>query len=196
MNIDKNNGNTLLLKIINKSFCFDKSIIKESSLNKINIIIDILTLKNDSKIVKIGHGTNSCVYCFNSKIIKIGFFKLNRLIINHPRIIKVYFKDNIELLHNDNIIKIGIEIQDLAVLNDSINIDMLYDIYKDLRDDGILWTDIKSNNVGYVNKKLVVIDTDDCYIINNNKLKLNYVNDIAYKFNLMYNKCTEVDKNE
>jgi hypothetical protein len=68
-------------------------------------------------------------------------------------------------------------------------------IYKELRDDGILWGDVKLSNVGYYNSKLVVIDTDDCYFIKNND-KIFYVNDIAKKFELIYNENTGVDKNE
>lgn len=188
---DKKNRDRLLLEIINKSFCFDESAVIESSLQKFNDIINVLDLHNNSKIIKVGHGTYSCVYTVNNKIIKIGFYKLNKLIINHPKIIKVYFKDNIQLLHNNNIIRVGIEIQDIASLNNNLDINLLYNLYKSLRDDGILWTDVKSDNVGYVNNELVVIDTDDCYIIGDNKYKTNYINDIALKFDLMYNENME-----
>lgn len=189
----KREKHKLLLEIINKSFCIDESSILESSIKKIDNIMNILNLKNNSKIIKVGHGTYSCVYSINNKILKVGFYKLNKLIIKHPKIVNVYYKDNIELLCNNNIIRVGIEIQDLAILSNNDDTNMLYNLYKDLRDDGILWTDVKPNNVGYVDKKLVVIDTDDCYMINNNdnKFKINYVNDIALKFNFIYNENME-----
>lgn len=195
MNIIEKESIKLLLELINKSFNVDKFKEEKSNLDKINTIINILNLKIDSKIKLVGHGTNSCVYYVNNKIIKIGFFKLNKTIINNSRIIKVYFKDNIELLYNNKLIKIGIEIQNLAILNNDIIISDLYNLYRDLRDDGILWVDVKPSNIGYYNNKLVVIDTDDCYFIKNDE-SIFYVNDIARKFELIYNENMEVDNSE
>ena len=183
------------MRIIDESFCFHNSTIKKSSLNKVDIILNILNIDDGSKIIRLGHGTNSCAYRVENKVIKVGLSKLNRLIFEHPNIIRVYFKDNIELLHNDNIIRVGIEIQDLATPNDSNDVNKLYNIYKNLRDAGILWTDIKLDNVGQYNNKLVVIDTDDCYFINGNE-KIWYNNDIAEKFSLLYNKTGGSIKNE
>ena len=168
---NNSNNNTeimsMITKIIKESFCFDEITIVNSSLDIVKKIILILNLKNNSNIVKIGHGTNSCVYSVNNKVIKIGFYKINKLIISHPKIVKVYLKENIEILNKDNTIRVGVEIQDLVAPNKDNNINTLYNIYKELRNDGILWTDVKPSNVGCVDNRLVVIDTDDCYIINN-----------------------------
>lgn len=182
----------MITKIIKESFCCDEITIANSSLDIIKKIIFILNLQNNSDIAKIGHGTNSCVYCVNNKVIKIGFYKINKLIISHPKIVKVYLKENIEILNNNNIIRVGVEIQDLVAPNKNNNINALYDVYKELRDDGILWTDVKVSNVGYVDNRLVVIDTDDCYFIDDGcKQNVNNVNNIAMNFDILYNKLKE-----
>lgn len=189
---DNNKIINIIIKIIKESFCFDEVTIVNSSLDIIEKIIFILNLQNNSDIIKIGHGTNSCVYCVNNKVIKIGFYKINKLIISHPKIVKVYLKENIEIFSNNRIIRVGMEIQDLAAPNKSNDINLLYNIYRELRDDGVLWTDVKLSNVGYVDNRPVVIDTDDCYIINNScKQSVNNVNNIAMSFDKLYNNLKE-----
>lgn len=97
---------------------------------------------------------------------------------NHKRILKpllrrnvpVDFEEKISLgeLKEEDII--SLECQDFVnvkwheELNDKEIEENLYYIYKDLKKDGIIWTDIKPENVGKSqNGELVILDMDRIY---------------------------------
>lgn len=132
---------------------------------EISAILNYLELPPDYKITKIGTGTYSTVYQIGHKVIKIGLAKLNSRIINNPNIIKTYLKTNISVTHGHFNQLVGIEIQDLATIK-SVSKEKLYELYKNLRQDNIIWNDIKEDNAGYIQDKLVVIDTDYLYFVN------------------------------
>ena len=89
----KKNEYIKLLKIFNDSFGVENYEIDISYVNVIDNVISILNLKECSKINKIGHGTYSCVYQVNDKVLKIGMSKQNKRIIHHSKIIEVFLKE-------------------------------------------------------------------------------------------------------
>ena len=130
----------------------------------------------------IGHGTYSTVYKVNDKVIKIGLAKINLEIIDHPRIIKTYIKCNIPLLVDNQRINLGVEIQDLAK-STNINEEDMFKIYCELRDDNIIWKDIKSSNVCIKDNNYCIVDTDFISFVNDVS---NFYDDVEQKYGLLY----------
>ena len=172
----------IILNLIKESFNLDE--IKDYDLDKIKLIIKILDIKEDSKIINLGSGTYSNVYKIGDKVLKIGLAKLDLTIIKHKRIIEVYLKTNIEIKTENNNMDVGIEIQKIAEIVKGSK-DDLYKIYKELRDDGIIWQDVKESNVGLSNNNLVVIDTD--FLSFESKKMSNCLNVLDDEFEKLYN---------
>ncbi len=168
-----------IIELIKDNFKIQK--IDEIELNKLDLILDIIG--DFKKYKKISNGSYSNVYEINKKILKIGLAKINKNIINHPRIIKTYLKLNIETKYKGIIRNIGFEIQEKAEQKE-VTKEELYEIYKELRDNNIIWKDIKESNVGYFKGKLVVIDTD---FINNPVKNIKYFTKLDKEFEEIYN---------
>lgn len=169
-----------IIELIKDSCKIDN--LEEVELNKLDNLLNITGNFNDFK--RISSGGFSTVYEVNKKIIKIGLAKTNIKIITHPRIIKTYLKQNIRVKYKGIVKNIGVEVQDKAE-EKKVNQKDLYIIYKELRDNNIIWKDIKESNVGYFKGKLVVIDTD---FINNPIKDIEYFTKLDKEFEEIYNK--------
>lgn len=155
----------------------------EDSINKIYDIVNILNFDKRSEIIRIGNGSYSVAYKIRDKVLKIGMCKLNNRIFQNKNIITTLFKSNIIISEDNFYRKLGIEIQEYA---EKINIstESLYDIYKDLRKNGIIWCDIKTENVGLYNGNIVVLDTDFLFYNNEN---IEFLTNLDKDFYIRYN---------
>jgi len=134
-------------------------------------------LKSENKrwidVEKVGKGFYSDVYSIGDKIIKIGIPRGTHKMPNHRRILQPLIRTN--LLNKENK-EIGcIEVTERTIIK-QCNQNELYEIYKELREDGIIWTDVKSENVGqlvrpnrvYLNGKTISINTNSTGLDGNN----------------------------
>ena len=139
----------------------------------------------DNEILKIGSGTYSHVYKIGDKVLKIGLAKLNEKIIKSPFIVKTYFKKNILIKSKKLKLIIGIEIQEYAkkiIISEA----ELYKFYETVRDNGIIWRDVKPENIGVLNNKIVIIDTDYIYKKGKNKSNIQFFSALDKKFDFIY----------
>ena len=172
----------------NKKIIFKKILceyFKEDNIEILdNIILDSFLgyLDLDDNFEIVGQGTYSKVYKIKDKVLKIGLAKINLDIINHPRIIKTYIKCNLPLMVNNSRFNLGVEIQDYASKTNISEEDM-FKIYYELRNDNIIWKDIKESNVCKKDDTYCVVDTD--YIGDVNKV-LNFKDDVETKFSIIY----------
>ena len=181
-----------LTDLIKEVYKLKQVIVYDDYLDKLESVANILHLDNDPEIRYIGQGTYSHAYQIGNKVLKIGLAKKKLTKFKHSSIINVYFKDNILIKCFNIDILIGIEVQDLAIIDNSVSDEDLYNVYASLRKDGIFLIDVKIRNVGYYNNKLVVIDTDDLY---SNLSECDKCKDIIdSKYAKMYNETRRGDR--
>ena len=120
------------------------------------IIIEEL-LKSENKsftdIEFVGSGTYSNAYKIGTKILKIGTVRENYNMPNHRRILQPltrinFTEDGQEIF----CIEINDEV-DTEIKEEEKRPETLYAIYKELRKDGIIWTDIGWENIGKLKRK-------------------------------------------
>ena len=128
-----------------------------------------LKLNNFKELELIGIGTYSNVFKFGHYVLKVGLAKRREKIIEHPYIIKTYLRTNIRFKLENFTIIVGIEIQEYAENICKISEDELYKIYYTLRQNRLIWRDIKPSNIKMFKNQPVIIDTDDIYVENGEK---------------------------
>ena len=105
-----------------------------------------------------GQGSFSTAYRVGNYILKFGDIRNNITIPNHRRILQSILKTEVKEHYftskMTNINASCIEVQNLVekdwckdMSHEEIN-EILFQIYSDLRDEGLLWLDIKPSNVG------------------------------------------------
>ena len=144
---------------------------------------NINTLDN---ITYIGTGTYSTVLKINEFIIKIGLAKAREEIIENPNIVKDFIRLNIEFATSKMPIVVGFEIQPFAQKYENICEEDLYRLYYSLRRENLIWTDVKYENVGKLNDKLVIIDTDD--IFREDDMNIDWIAPLSKLFEAKFNK--------
>ena len=118
-------------------------------------------------------GAYSTVYQIGDKVIKIGRKRGVFTKINNKRFLQPLYRDEV-LDKNESDFLFCIEITE-KVDTDNITKEDVYQIYKELRDQGLIWTDCKEDNLGRLLKDNKVyfrgIDKVD-------KVATGYLNDI------------------
>lgn len=94
---------------------------------------------NYSDIHELGNGSYAKVFEVGNKVIKIGKRK-NYTFKDNPYIVKPLLRKNFD--------GIVVEVTEKVDTQMRVNESELYELYSNLRDMGIIWTDIKSHNVG------------------------------------------------
>lgn len=125
--------------------------------NTLSIIIDELLESEDLKFTDIndvGGGAYSSVYQIGDKILKIGKPRKTYSIPNHRRILQPLIRINLDDGNNTDIAHIEIsESVETKLENSELTTKTLYEIYKELRQSGIIWTDAKYSNIGRLKRK-------------------------------------------
>lgn len=202
--------------------CLDKEIILNE--NTIIFIVELLETMKNKSIISISNkdirhlsfGSYSIVSQIGEYVLKLGKHESSYKILNDKRILQPLLQKELKS-DEDSLI---IEVQDLVdtewyngLNQEEIN-EKLYYIYSDLRNRGIIWNDIKKENVGrllkpkkvyslreenkYVEEtlpigELVVIDSDylSCDI---SKIDEKYHNNLEWEFRKRYE--SEKDRKE
>lgn len=121
-------------------------------------MIEELLVDQDTRMVDIqrtGRGTYSKVYEIGEKVLKIGKPRETYNIPNHPRILQPLTRTNLIDERDGNKIFACAEISDRVdkLSEEDMQVEKLYQVYKELRDDGIIWTDARFSNVGKLRRR-------------------------------------------
>jgi hypothetical protein len=147
----------ILCENVDKGIAED-NIISEKDYNDYSKTLQIMieeVLKSENKrwidIEQIGSGSYSRVYKVGNKIIKIGSPRETYYIPNHPRILQPLIRTNFttqKYKRDFACVEITDYVNTYFSKNEKCDTDKLYQVYKELRDSNIKWTDVKWSNVG------------------------------------------------
>ena len=132
----------------------------ESYVPAITRMIDELLASEGVRLVDIGYidnGSSSTVYEIGEKVLKLGSPRTSYNIPNHPRILQPLIRLELfdEKCENEIFACVEITEKTQRIGEDEISSEELYQIYKELRDSGIIWTDIREANIGRLLRKNV-----------------------------------------
>lgn len=121
------------------------------------IIEELLTDQNVRMvdIEQTGTGAYSKVYAMREKVLKIGKPRETYNIPNHPRILQPLTRTNLIDERDDNEVFACIEISERVdeLSKEDLQVEKLYQLYKELREAGIIWLDARFSNVGKLRRK-------------------------------------------
>ena len=145
-----NNIDILIESIIN-----DLGFVKEENKKDIFELLKLITIdicNNEnckySDIKQIGDGYYNKCYKINNKILKIGKVRETINIIDNPYIIKPLLRKKYK--------DIFLEVSERALNDITISNTQMYKIYKELRNYGIIWTDVEKENFGKLLKDNII----------------------------------------
>ncbi len=114
-------------------------------------------------IERLGSGSYSKVFQIGEKVLKVGAPRKIGEIPKHSRILQPMLETNFMNSKNQPFACIELSTKAEKLKEEDYQEDKLYELYKSLRDDGIIWTDTKFENVRKIDGKIVVIDRDFIY---------------------------------
>ena len=173
----------ILFKCLSKNN--NKSNITAKDINDYSLTLQILfreVLKSEGKqfcdVQKIGEGVYSQTFKVGGKVIKVGAPRETYNIPNHRRILQPLARINLTNQYQESIgtIEVTDEVDTSKDTLNKITKEDLYRIYKELRDDGIIWGDPKINNLG-------ILKGDNVPTMNRRPLQVNpvstgFINDL------------------
>lgn len=121
-------------------------------------MIEELLVDQNARMIDIeqtGMGTYSKVYAIGEKVLKIGKPRETYKIPNHPRILQPLTRTNLIDERDDNKVFACAEISDRVdkLSKKDLQVEKLYQLYKELRESGIIWLDARFSNVGKLRRK-------------------------------------------
>lgn len=140
----------------------DKNI-DDRTINALTLIAEEISEneKTDiSELEKIGNGEFSTAYKLGNKVIKFGKKRETYNIPYHRRLLQPLIRKMISSDYSP----IYIEISEYLEPDESITDEDVYSIYKELRDDGIVWTDPQKANLGRLKKENIIHYNDPLYV--------------------------------
>jgi len=140
---------------------------KEKIYDTVRLLVEDLALKENVHLHDIKHiatGGYSNVLQVGSKILKLGKKRKNFSIKNNKRFL-AGFRGEIKSFYFDDVI-LTYEITETVDTEHIVNIN-LYELYKELRDKKLIWTDCHKGNVGILLKDNKVYYKDIDYIDKN-----------------------------
>lgn len=156
-----NKSNQFIIDIISKFYNYDCSFINEDK-NFLILIEDLNKILGINWVIKIKQKFFN-KYIIDKYILKISFYLYPEYIIYTSEMVKTYYRKNFKFKSKNNILLIGIEIQDY-IDNDYIcNEKELYKVYKTLREKGYIWMDAQLRNIKKDKDKIVIVDLDYIY---------------------------------
>ena len=122
------------------------------------IMIDELLESENKKwidIRKIGRGGFSSVYKIGDKVLKVGGTRTTYKMPNHRRILQPLIRTNLTTKRTNEVfgcIEIADEVTTKINPRKNNNEEKFYEMYREIRDSGIRWTDVQWGNVGILKK--------------------------------------------
>ncbi len=124
----------------------------EPFVSPISQIIDELVESGNvtyADISFLGKGAYSSVYGIGDKVLKIGAKRANFNYPNHRRILQPLARRILSQDDFSSIIEVSPKVKTLN--KDQEDKEKLYEVYKELRDSGIVWADVRFDNIGILN---------------------------------------------
>ncbi len=155
-----NNGEKALDTIlsdftIKSQYTGEKLLSKDNSSIKEVLRLIILDVMKNEKVnfsdITFSGGGFSRVIFIGDKVIKVGE-RVTKTFPNNPYIIAPLLRKELEVDEE----KCFVEVTERVDTDIEVNQDELYHLYKNIRDLGLVWTDIKKSNVGRLTKKNVI----------------------------------------
>ena len=100
-----------------------------------------------------GKGFFNNVYSIGEKILKVGSPRASYSVPNHPRLLQPFIRENFTDKNGNPVICIEIAEKVLKVNPEDFDPKILYKIYKELREAGILWADARVQNIGILKRE-------------------------------------------
>ena len=148
-----NDREKLVLDLVYPNTGLKLDILKQEKIyDTVRLLVEELVLKENVHLHDIKHiatGGYSNVLQVGSKILKLGKKRKNFSIKNNKRFL-AGFRGEIKSLYFDDVI-LTYEITETVDTEHIVNIN-LYELYKELRDEGLIWTDCNKENVGILLK--------------------------------------------
>lgn len=144
------------------SYPEDKNV-DDRTINALTLIVEEISENEKadiSELEEIGNGTFSTAYRLGNKVIKFGKKRETYHIPYHRRILQPLIRRKISSDYSD----IYIEISEYLKPDDTITKEDVYSIYKELRDDGIIWADPKIENLGRLQKENIIHYNEPLYV--------------------------------
>lgn len=151
------NENEFVRKLLFTKFSYlisDKE--KEILENILGMMIDEIRKKENIRLVdikKVLGGNYSNVVIIGDKVLKVGTERMKFNIPNNKYILTPIIRKD---LTNISSIPFVVEISERVDTNVNLTDEELYQFYRKLRMDGIIWTDIKNDNIGILLKDNIV----------------------------------------
>ena len=137
----------------------------------IKFVVDELCKNEDvgiSDIEFLGNGAYSTVYGIGEKVLKISFTRQTPVFSDNPYIVRPLLRREIS---NDDF-GFFIEVTEKVDTNSFVSDDEMYDLYKKIRNLGLIWVDTFKDNVGRLKKDNIIHWKDDL-LPTSNSLNLN-----------------------
>lgn len=159
------NSERLIEDIVIARTDIDLNILKEEKIvDTLKIIIDELLENQNLKyrdIKRKGFGGYSNVIGIGDKVLKVGRKRENFVIKNNKRFLKPIYRQEVESISSKDTL-LCIEITEM-VDTSSVGKKDAYDMYKELRDQGLIWKDCDPDNLGRLLKdNKIYFDGIDC----------------------------------
>lgn len=152
-NILDNDRERLVLDLVYPKTGLTIDILKHEKIyDTVRLLVEELVLKENVHFHDIKHiatGGYSNVLQVGSKILKLGRRRKNFSIKNNKRFL-AGFRGEIKSLYYDDVI-LTYEITEVVDTKHNSTV-ITYELYKELRDDGLIWTDCNKDNVGILLK--------------------------------------------
>ncbi len=150
-------------KALNSIFCeTDRLVkIKEPTLKEIIKLMILDVMKNENvgfSDITYNGGSYSRILLIGDKVIKLGD-RATKSFPNNPYIVVPLLRKEFEF-NNE---KCFVEVTERVDTSKKPSKEELYQLFKNLRDLGLKWTDIKETNVGRLNKKNIIHWRDGLY---------------------------------
>lgn len=129
---------------------------KENLLFVLEKLVDELTTNEKVNLVdikKVSGGNYSKVAIIGDKVLKVGSERMRFNIPYNEHILVPIIRKDLSIISD---IPMVIEVSEKVDTNFHLTDDELYQIYKDLRINGIIWTDVKNDNLGRLLKDNIV----------------------------------------
>lgn len=129
--------------------------LEDKDINKVKNVFKDIAKKQDLFLIdirKIDYGEYSNIYKLGNKIIKIGHNRAVKRIVDNNRIL---LPDEIFRVKS-NIIEITDYIEDKSIFTK----DEIYEVYKELRNQGVIWLDPTKENLKRVNENIIKLQNE------------------------------------
>ena len=149
--VNSNKFNEIQYSIICKIIGIKPQLLDSNTLRGLTIIVNEVAQNENvdiSKLEYIGKGSLADVYKLGNKVIKFGENRLTDKIPYHKRILQPLVRRRVYRGYKD----LYVEIAEYIKTDNEITDEDAYAIYKELREDGIIWLDAKRENLGRLEK--------------------------------------------